>query len=60
MMIVSRWLHIYLSMGALRILFFFAVTGLTLNHGAVKGFSRDGYGLFGRVKESGLCGGCFH
>ena len=31
-MIVSRWLHIYLSMGSFAILLFFAVTGLTLNH----------------------------
>lgn len=31
-MIVSRWLHIYLSMASFAILFFFAVTGLTLNH----------------------------
>ncbi len=31
-MIVSRWLHIYLSMAGFGILFFFAVTGLTLNH----------------------------
>ena len=31
-MIVSRWLHIYLSMGSFAVLFFFAVTGLTLNH----------------------------
>ncbi|MGJ5815808.1 PepSY-associated TM helix domain-containing protein [Paludibaculum fermentans] len=29
---VSRWLHIYLSMASFGILFFFAVTGLTLNH----------------------------
>ncbi len=29
---VSRWLHIYLSMGSFGVLFFFAVTGLTLNH----------------------------
>lgn len=29
---VSRWLHIYLSMVSFGILFFFAVTGLTLNH----------------------------
>ena len=29
---VSRWLHIYLSMVSFVILFFFAVTGLTLNH----------------------------
>lgn len=28
----SRWLHIYLSMASFAILFFFAVTGLTLNH----------------------------
>jgi hypothetical protein len=28
----ARWLHIYLSMGSFGILFFFAVTGLTLNH----------------------------
>jgi uncharacterized protein len=27
-----RWLHIYLSMFSFAILFFFAVTGLTLNH----------------------------
>ena len=31
-MILSRWLHIYLSMASFSILFFFAVTGLTLNH----------------------------
>ena len=30
--ILSRWLHIYLSMCSFGILFFFAVTGLTLNH----------------------------
>ncbi|MFN0122570.1 MAG: PepSY-associated TM helix domain-containing protein [Blastocatellia bacterium] len=29
---VSRWLHIYLSMVSFAVLFFFAVTGLTLNH----------------------------
>ncbi len=28
----SRWLHVYLSMVSFVILFFFAVTGLTLNH----------------------------
>ena len=28
----SRWVHIYLSMVSFAILFFFAVTGLTLNH----------------------------
>lgn len=28
----ARWLHIYLSMASFAILFFFAVTGLTLNH----------------------------
>lgn len=28
----GRWLHIYLSMISFAILFFFAVTGLTLNH----------------------------
>ena len=28
----SRWLHLYLSMASFAILFFFAVTGLTLNH----------------------------
>ncbi len=32
LMILSRWLHIYLSMVSFAILFFFAVTGLTLNH----------------------------
>lgn len=30
--IVSRWLHIYLSMVSFAIVFFFAATGLTLNH----------------------------
>lgn len=30
--VVSRWLHIYLSMVSFGVLFFFAVTGLTLNH----------------------------
>lgn len=29
---VVRWLHIYLSMASFAILFFFAITGLTLNH----------------------------
>jgi uncharacterized protein len=28
----SRWLHIYLSMASFAILFFFAATGITLNH----------------------------
>ncbi len=28
----SRWLHIYLSMGSLAAIFFFSVTGFTLNH----------------------------
>jgi uncharacterized protein len=28
----SRWLHIYLSMMSLGIIFFFSITGLTLNH----------------------------
>jgi hypothetical protein len=31
-MILSRWLHIYLSMASFAIVFFFAITGLTLNH----------------------------
>lgn len=30
--VISRWLHIYLSMISFAIVFFFAVTGLTLNH----------------------------
>jgi uncharacterized protein len=30
--VLGRWLHIYLSMASFAILFFFAVTGLTLNH----------------------------
>jgi uncharacterized protein len=29
---IARWMHIYLSMVSFAILFFFAVTGLTLNH----------------------------
>ncbi len=29
---LSRWLHIYLSRASFAIVFFFAVTGLTLNH----------------------------
>ena len=29
---LSRWLHVYLSMISFAIVFFFAVTGLTLNH----------------------------
>jgi uncharacterized protein len=28
----ARWLHIYLSMASFAVLFFFAVTGITLNH----------------------------
>ena len=31
-MILSRWLHIYLSMASFGVIFFFAATGLTLNH----------------------------
>lgn len=38
--IVSRWLHIYISMAAFGILLFFAVTGITLNH--QDWFSEDG------------------
>jgi hypothetical protein len=30
--VLGRWLHIYLSMVSFAVLFFFAVTGLTLNH----------------------------
>lgn len=30
--VVSRWLHIYLSIVSFAIVFFFAVTGLTVNH----------------------------
>lgn len=30
--IISRWLHLYLSMVSFAIVLFFAVTGLTLNH----------------------------
>jgi hypothetical protein len=30
--IVSRWLHLYLSMVSFAVILFFAVTGLTLNH----------------------------
>jgi hypothetical protein len=30
--VFARWLHIYLSMASFAIVFFFAVTGLTLNH----------------------------
>jgi hypothetical protein len=29
---IARWLHIYLSMVSFAVVFFFAVTGLTLNH----------------------------
>ena len=32
MAVISRWLHIYLSMVSFAIVLFFAVTGLTLNH----------------------------
>ena len=32
MAMLARWLHIYLSMISFAIVFFFAVTGLTLNH----------------------------
>ena len=30
--IISRWLHLYLSMVSFAVVLFFAVTGLTLNH----------------------------
>jgi len=32
MAMLARWLHIYLSMASFAIIFFFAITGLTLNH----------------------------
>jgi uncharacterized protein len=32
MAMLARWLHIYLSMISFAIVFFFAITGLTLNH----------------------------
>ena len=28
----ARWLHIYVSMTAFAVVFFFALTGITLNH----------------------------
>ncbi|HEY4047482.1 MAG TPA: PepSY-associated TM helix domain-containing protein [Acidobacteriaceae bacterium] len=37
--IASRWLHIYLSMVSFAVVFFFAVTGITLNH--AEWFSRQ-------------------
>ena len=42
---LSRWLHIYLSMVSFAIVFFFAVTGLTLNHA-------DKFGSQVRTKET--------
>ena len=30
--VVSRWLHIYLSMASFGVVLFFSATGLTLNH----------------------------
>lgn len=44
---LSRWLHIYVSMISFAIVFFFAVTGLTLNHpdyfaGELKSFTEKG------------------
>lgn len=30
--VIARWLHIYLSMGSFALVLFFAATGLTLNH----------------------------
>jgi uncharacterized protein len=30
--VTARWLHIYLSMASFTVIFFFAATGLTLNH----------------------------
>lgn len=45
--IVSRWLHLYLSMVSFAVILFFAVTGLTLNH--AEWFS-------GQVRESRYSG----
>lgn len=45
--IVSRWLHLYLSMISFAVILFFAVTGLTLNH--AEWFS-------GQVRESRYSG----
>lgn len=44
---ITRWLHIYVSMISFAIVFFFAVTGLTLNHpdyfaGELKTFNEKG------------------
>ena len=47
---LSRWLHIYLSMASFAILLFFAVTGLTLNHGESFGASPRIAQIKGKVK----------
>lgn len=46
----SRWLHIYLSMISFFVLFFFAVTGLTLNHTEWFGSQQHTQSVKGKVE----------
>ncbi|WP_155121534.1 PepSY-associated TM helix domain-containing protein [Bryobacter aggregatus] len=52
--ILSRWLHIYLSMVSFGVLFFFAVTGLTLNHTDWFGQAEKTVQLKGQVSKAWL------
>ena len=54
---VARWLHIYLSMFGFATIFFFSVTGITLNHPTWFGFATDRHTDFqGQVDATLLAG----
>jgi hypothetical protein len=48
---LSRWLHVYLSMASFAVLFFFAVTGLTLNHAGWFSKQQKTFQYKGRVPQ---------
>ncbi|HEY8998319.1 MAG TPA: PepSY-associated TM helix domain-containing protein [Edaphobacter sp.] len=52
--VVSRWLHIYLSMVSFAIVLFFAVTGLTLNHAEAFGAKEKTSRLTGQMPHQWL------
>jgi hypothetical protein len=52
--IVSRWLHIYLSMVSFAIVLFFAVTGLTLNHSEAFGAKEKTSRITGQMPHDWL------
>jgi hypothetical protein len=52
--VLIRWLHIYISMFSFAIIFFFAVTGLTLNHAEKFGDQLKSVKIIGRLDSNWL------